>query len=284
MEIPYTVKPRPDTGLYNAKVGIWLFLASEVMLFGALFSSYILLRVGAAPGMWPHGLLDVRLGTINTIVLITSSITVVMAWISLKLRQFNKFKIYQAITLLCALAFLGIKSYEYNDKFHHYEIVKKDGTYVDGHIHGASYANQSGATIEEKNYRGRIFKKDGTEYSLKEVTLNGIQTADILEINDPKDDKKHEHTIISVPAEEIKQIENYGPWHSTYLAIYFTLTGLHALHVIGGMIVIGFLWGPGRKMWHTEPDRFTNRIEVSGLFWHFVDLVWIFLFPVLYLL
>ena len=65
MEIPYTVEPRPDTGLYNAKVGIWLFLASEVMLFGALFSSYILLRVGA-PGNWPHGWLNIPVGTFNT--------------------------------------------------------------------------------------------------------------------------------------------------------------------------------------------------------------------------
>jgi cytochrome c oxidase subunit III len=56
------------------------------------------------------------------------------------------------------------------------------------------------------------------------------------------------------------------------------------LHVLGGALVIAFLWGPGAKMWRTEPERFTNRIEVSGLFWHFVDLVWIFLFPVLYLL
>jgi len=79
-------------------------------------------------------------------------------------------------------------------------------------------------------------------------------------------------------------IENYGPWHSTYMAIYFTLTGLHALHVIGGALVIAFILWPGAKMWETDPERYTNRIEVSGLFWHFVDLVWIFLFPVLYLL
>ena len=83
MEIPYTVQARPDTGLFNAKVGIWLFLASEVMLFGALFSSYILLRVGAEPANWPHGLLNIPIGTFNTAVLITSSITVVMAWASL---------------------------------------------------------------------------------------------------------------------------------------------------------------------------------------------------------
>ena len=77
---------------------------------------------------------------------------------------------------------------------------------------------------------------------------------------------------------------NYGPWHNTYTAIYFTLTGLHALHVIGGALVIFAIWGPLAGMWKTDPERYTNRIEISGLFWHFVDLVWIFLFPVLYLL
>ena len=74
MDIPYTTQLREDTNLFNAKVGIWLFLASEVMLFGALFSSYILLRVGATPGTWPHGLLNIPIGTFNTTVLITSSI------------------------------------------------------------------------------------------------------------------------------------------------------------------------------------------------------------------
>ena len=284
MEIPYTVKPRPDTGLYNAKVGIWLFLASEVMLFGALFSSYILLRVGAAAGTWPHGLLNVTLGTINTVVLITSSITVVMAWVSLKLKQFGKFRLYQSITLLCALAFLGIKSFEYRDKFSHYQILKKDGTYVDGHMHGATYLDKEGKPRELHKFHGLTFKENTAEYSLKEVTLNGFETKELAEINEAHSGPKHEHTNISVEAAEIKKIDNYGPWHSTYMAIYFTLTGLHALHVIGGALVIFVLWAGGGKMWRSDPERFTNRIEVSGLFWHFVDLVWIFLFPVLYLL
>ena len=74
------------------------------------------------------------------------------------------------------------------------------------------------------------------------------------------------------------------PSTSTFYAIYYTMTGLHGVHVIGGMIVNGYFWGPGSKMWKTEPERFTNRIEVAGLYWHFVDLVWIFLFPVFYLL
>ena len=62
------------------------------------------------------------------------------------------------------------------------------------------------------------------------------------------------------------------------------MTGLHVIHVIGGILVIAYLLFPGSKMWHSDPERFTSRIEVTGLYWHFVDLVWIFLFPVLYLL
>src|ERR687884_175571 len=134
MEIPYTIDARPDTGLYNAKVGIWLFLASEVMLFGALFSSYILLRVGASPGTWPHGLLNIPLGTINTLVLICSSVTVVMAWASLKMNQFGRYWFFQTITVACAGMFLVIKSFEYRDKFLHYEVHLKDGTILDGHL------------------------------------------------------------------------------------------------------------------------------------------------------
>src|SRR4029077_20249781 len=72
MEIPYTVSARRDTGLWNAKVGIWLFLASEVMLFGGLFSGYIFLRLDAGPGDWPHGLLNVPVGPGNTAILIAS--------------------------------------------------------------------------------------------------------------------------------------------------------------------------------------------------------------------
>src|SRR5476649_1963946 len=108
MDIPYTVQPRPDTGLYNAKLGIWLFLASEVMLFGGLFSGYIFLRLGS--DNWPHGVLDVKLGTFNTIVLISSSITMVMAWASLKMRNFGNFRMWMSITIACGFIFLGVKS------------------------------------------------------------------------------------------------------------------------------------------------------------------------------
>ncbi|MBM4167234.1 MAG: heme-copper oxidase subunit III [Ignavibacteria bacterium] len=196
MEIPYTIETRHDTGLYNAKLGIWLFLASEVMLFGGLFASYILLRTGASE--WPHGstYLNIPLATLNTVVLIASSVTMVMSWASLMMNEFKKFKIYMGITILCGFLFLIVKYFEYSAKFEH----------------------------------------------------------------------------------------GYFPSNNTFLAIYFTLTGLHGLHVIGGIVVNSYFWGAGSKMWFFQPKRFTNRIEIAGLYWHFVDLVWIFLFPVLYLL
>lgn len=195
--IPYTVQPRQDTGLYNGKLGIWLFLSSEVMLFGALFSSYVLLRTGAG-AHWPAGssILNVPLGAFNTLVLISSSITMVFAWASLKDKNFAQFRFFLGLTILLALLFLGVKSFEYSQKFEHHML----------------------------------------------------------------------------------------PRTSTFLAIYFVLTGVHILHLLGGIIVNLYFWGPGSKMWHSDPEHFINRIEIAGLYWHFVDLVWIFLFPVLYLL
>src|SRR5215208_3954502 len=121
MQIPYETTARPDTGLYNAKLGIWLFLASEVMLFGGLFSAYIFLRMGSDDGYWPHGLLNVPVGTFNTAVLIASSVTIVLAWASLKMRQFAKYRLFMAITVACGLLFLIIKlAYEYPQKFQHF--------------------------------------------------------------------------------------------------------------------------------------------------------------------
>ena len=256
MEIPYTIEPRPDTGIYNAKVGIWLFLASEVMLFGGLFSAYVLLRVGADDGFWPHGWLDVRFGTLNTILLALSAITTLLAWVSCKVGEFGRFKFFHACTIALALAFLGVKMYEYHDKWIHYEIKLKDGRFADGHMIAS---DTDSVTIE-----GRYVTDEKLLYDLR------------AQSNIPRDE-------IKISRDAIASMENYGPWHNTFLALYFTLTGLHALHILGGTIVISYLWGPGSRMWKTERERFTNRIEVSGLFWHFVDLVWIFLFPVLYL-
>ncbi len=197
MEIPYTVEVREDTGLTNPKFGIWLFLASEVMLFGALFSAYILLRMGNPE--WPvqSEELNVLVGTINTMVLIASSVTMVMAWASLKMDNFENFRVYMALTVLLALTFIIVKVF--------WEYIPK---------------------IE------------------------------------------HHHTMST----------------NNFFAIYYTMTGLHAIHILGGIVVNAYLLIPGSKMWKTNKDQFINRVEIAGLYWHFVDLVWIFLFPTLYLM
>lgn len=253
MDIPYTVQPRPDTGVYNAKVGIWLFLGSEVMLFGGLFSAYILLRVAAPAGTWPHGWLSVPLGTLNTIILALSAVTTLMAWASCKMRMFDRYKLFQAITLVLAATFLCIKGYEYHDKLTHYEIVLKDGRIADGHL---------------------------VSQDASQVVLHGRFVTDRAALMSGHGAAPEE---VRVEKAQVQSMQNYGPAHNTFLALYFTLTGLHGLHVLGGMVVFAYLWGPGSRLWRRDPERFTNRVEVAGLFWHFVDLVWIFLFPVLYL-
>lgn len=305
MEIPYAVQARPDTGVYNAKIGIWLFLASEVMLFGALFSSYILLRVGAPPGTWVHGLLNIPIGTINTAVLITSSVTVVLSWTALKMGNFGRYRVFQAITILCALGFLGIKSFEYREKFGHYEVwlnapitVKYGEKEVQtdrllGHIeYNGSHpffwntTRLAGSPEVKDPKTGAVIKAvvpPVTEFKFLPDPIHYTMTPKEM-AHARKEAAGHEHAEIEIKSSDVKRLSAFVPSHGTYFAVYFTLTALHALHVLGGAIVIFYIWGPGAKLWKSDPERYINRVEVSGLFWHFVDLVWIFLFPVLYLL
>ena len=283
-EIPYTVHPRLDTGLFNAKMGIWLFLASEVMLFGALFSSYVLLRLGS--NNWPLGssILNVPIGTVNTVVLITSSVTMVLAWAALKVRSLIKFKLCLGLTISLAFVFLFIKAYEYGAKFSLH--------FPEGHISlFLTILTTLGSWVILKIQSLGLIKKllmacvllviifGITKCALKQfgrflksvifcTLLLGIFFV-ILTLFELGSRWSHHH---------------YPPSYSTFMAIYFALTGLHGLHVLGGVIVNSYFLGPGSQMWETDPERFTNRIEIAGVYWHFVDLVWIFLFPVLYLL
>lgn len=488
MEIPYTVHPRPDTGLYNAKIGIWLFLASEVMLFGGLFSAYIFLRVGA-DYPWPVHDLDVTLGFWNTIVLIASSVTVVMAWASLKLRRIGQYRLYMFITVLCAGIFMFNKSLEYGAKFKHYAVKLTDGTFLTGHLpedehgHTIPYTVKFGGVTElsitiaggnkavdadpascvlphiegeavkfkmadgrETGLDKASFKalraevhaaekekiskkraelraladasKDPAEAAklradaakhmpLPDVTLKLTTSAPLKFATRPSDmfgytatsmtfrdgtiatgkliddkmtlevdgvdargvaqpDKslafdsrylgegwqkafvanrdhhiaefQHDHPTwdkaksaslqkeslyykthsATPPAEgeahgsghgaeahapaaghgdsgahhptvilekkDITFFSNFTPKLNTYYAIYFTLTGLHGAHVvIGALVLLYFLVFDGKRL-RQDPEHLANRVEVGGLFWHFVDLVWIFLFPLLYLL
>lgn len=188
MNIPYTVHRRPDTGVTNVMMGIWLFLASEVMLFGALFSAYALLRY-AAPA-WPSGreLLSLAHGTTNTALLIAMS---ALAW-KARGASIDRARILLMFSTLCAIVFLGVKAAE---------------------------------------YRG-------------EVALGLV------------------------------------PALNTFLATYYTLTGLHAVHVVGGVIAAVWIMLGGRRAGTAVTGQ---RMHALALYWLFVDLVWLAIFVLMYL-
>jgi cytochrome c oxidase subunit 3 len=281
MQIPYTVTARPDTGLWNAKIGIWLFLASEVMLFGGLFSAYIFLRIGSTN--WPMGVLNVPLGTFNTAVLIVSSMTMVMSWASLKMRKFMHYKIYMGATILAGFVFLGIKSYEYREKFHHYGVITKDGREITGHL---VRETPEAVVIVPDAKKGHGAAKPADAATPEPASQGHAEAAHAGAAHaEAGHGAGAAHAELSIPKSEIRRWGNFQPKYNTYFAIYFLLTGLHALHVIGGMAVNLYNWLPvGANLYKSDPEHLANRVEVAGLFWHFVDLVWIFLFPILYLL
>jgi len=285
MEIPYTVTARPDTGLWNAKVGIWLFLASEVMLFGGLFSAYVFLRLDAPAGAWPHGLLNVPVGTGNTAILIASSVTVVMAWASLKMRRFRAYWWYMLVTILCGVTFLGVKLiYEWPQKFDHFgAFIKKSALEKYEPYLGNHHLAEKGLPPRTE-ISGHLHHENAEEY---EVALDRVNA----DPTNPLMDRPHflplSHTekIAQIEKADVEYANMFLPKHSAYFASYFTITGLHGLHVLGGVIVFTYLWLPvGTKLYKRNPEHLANRVEVAGLFWHFVDLVWIFVFPLFYLL
>lgn len=182
----------PDEKHETAKLGLWLFLASEVMMFGGFLASYILLRT-ANPGMAADSArLDRLLACVNTIILIGSSLTMALAVAAAQRGDTRGLRLNIALTIAMGIAFLAIKGVEYGGKFHH-------GVY---------------------------------------------------------------------------------PWTSIFFSCYFTMTGLHGVHVLGGLVLLLMIWTRAGSL---SQGRATF-VEMSGLYWHFVDVVWIFLFPLLYLL
>jgi cytochrome c oxidase subunit 3 len=324
MQIPYEVTPRPDTGLYNAKLGIWLFLASEVMLFGGLFSAYIFERLGAEPGYWPRGLLNVPVGTFNTAVLIASSVTVVLAWASLKMRQYDKYKIYMILTIICGALFLIVKlAYEYPQKFDHFGVIlKKEArpkyeqylgnkhlheknlpprVEISGHLldapKGSPYEAAAKANADhhahqtEHTESGAVHGEHGGSHAVQTESPDDYVIAmDPVNADPAKNDRPHfwyqgpTNQTVTVNKADVQSASMFVPEHSNYFATYFMITGLHGAHVLAGVIVFCYMLFFGSHLYRRNPEHLANRVEVAGLFWHFVDLIWIFVFPLFYLL
>jgi len=294
-----TLQYQPGLPLSRGKLIMWLFLSTEIMFFAALLGSYVVLRFGAA--VWPkphHVHLSEPIGAFNTFVLICSSVTIVLALEAARANKAALAKNWMLLTLLLGGLFLGVKAYEYQAKFSHGiypwaprgRIHERPDLYYGSAVRARlgepamidrlkalDEAPADSLTAEEVAARARL------QQVRKLIADPGQQAFDMAVVADQ---------IMPLPAEGADHhgaghgLNDVFPWlrlpmvipgGNMWASTYFLLTGFHAIHVIVGLIVFAVLLG------FTLDRRRAGMIENAGLYWHFVDLVWIFLFPLLYL-
>jgi cytochrome c oxidase subunit 3 len=198
----------------TAKFGMWVFIATEILMFGGLFVAYLIYK-GQEPSVFlaAHHRLDRVMGAVNTVVLLFSSLTAALSVRSSQLGKKNETTMWLAVTILCACIFIVVKYFEYSHKFH------------DGLLPGRYFT----AHLMQHAHEGHVLP----------------QRANI------------------------------------FFSLYFMMTGLHMLHVVIGMSILG--WILKRNMNGEFTPEYFTAVEVGALYWHLVDLVWIYLFPLLYL-
>lgn len=227
-----------------SKFGIWVFLCTEILMFGGLFVGYLIYS-NKYPEVFEAGskFLDWRLGAVNTVILLLSSFTIAISIRNLQMGETKGALRNMIITLVCGLAFMGIKGYEYNHKFHLGLFPGKYFNYTPDHAtHASADASEHGATVESAAHHG-----------------------------EGHSDSEAVSHVSELP-------ENIG----MYFSFYFVMTGIHGTHVLIGMGLIIWCYLRARKE-EFGPEYYTP-VEGAALFWHLVDLVWIYLFPLLYLI
>ena len=300
----------------NGKLGMWLFLGTEIMFFTAFIGTYIVLRLGSKG--WPSDPEETHIliwfGALNTFVLITSSVFVVLAYEAMNVKNYKLATNWIIATTALACVFLGIKSYEYYGKYDHDilpgHVAESPRQALDKLVRELDVASGllplqkeetrlNNAIAVQPDNKGLETKRDEIQKQIK--ALDPILTAyrplkDIAKFGEGSLHAMHEigkDEMHDIP-EELKQLQKTHPifkpvhkphhikWGNTFASIYFLMTGFHALHVVIGMIMFAIIiWlGMANKL---GPQHATF-VENSGLYWHFVDLVWIFLFPLIYII
>lgn len=259
----------------SAKQGMWLFLATEILFFSGLFCAYAVYRANHPEVfIYAHQYLDKILGGINTVVLIFSSFT--MAW-AVRCAQLNHRKgliINLIITILCAFGFLGIKYVEYKHKW-------EDGLLWGTHFNPQKHGHGAyGADVFGEREEG-----GPAEHSVHEADPYRTPASDAL----PDDERTGLELAAPGPAglaaPQERDAHDYGEQPSKlhiFFGIYFAMTGLHAIHVIVGIGLLG--WILIRAVNGEFGSGYFTPVDLVGLYWHIVDLIWIFLFPLLYLI
>jgi cytochrome c oxidase subunit 3 len=295
----------PQQQFEAGKLGMWLFLATEVLLFGGLFCAYAVWR-GNHPELFKYGsqFLNTTLGATNTAVLILSSLT--MAW-AVTAAQQNKqllLKIMLVLTLIGAATFMVIKYFEYTHKFHEgwypgvhfYDVPGEHSHYFQragashlstpaehGDQHSESVATNSAPAADTDNAATAptgptgLPPADAPKFAPAPPGPQGLKSDAALEAEPFEMEARH-GTIHQHPLQDPTRPANTH----MFFNIYFMMTGLHGIHVLIGMIVI--IWLLVRaSLGHFSAEYFTP-VDLGGLYWHIVDLIWIFLFPLFYLI
>ncbi len=281
-------------------IGMWMFLVQEIMFFGGLFTVYLVFR-SRYPMAFAAGSnhLNVWLGGVNTLVLIVSSLTMALAVHYAQLGKRNLQVVMIILTMILGTAFLGIKAVEYADKYHE-GIVPVSG--LNRRSTGDKEQDASkdiSRNPEEQEKNSLDFPKDSKDSIQKPETRNGEheeyvnRSGDFIWADTSLAVKAQQENFLT-DAEKIGYFTN-GDFSTgeidpdkfrdkvrIFYWIYFAMTGLHALHMIIGLGLMAWLL---YKAWRgTFTPEYYAPVEMSGLYWHFVDIVWIFLFPLLYLL
>ena len=250
----------------STKLGMWLFLVTEILLFGGLFCWYSVYRANHPEiFVYAHQFLNKVLGGINTIVLICSSFTMAWAVRCAQLGDKGKLVGLLAATLAFACCFLGIKYVEYSHKWH------------EGLLWASRYAPVHAA--ENPGEHDEAKPEDVPE---KPAEATPVETGEERSLIAPAAEGPEGLAAGTTGSAEEghgkSEPENVG----LFFSIYFVMTGLHLVHVLAGMTVIAWLLLRARKG-QFGPENFT-AVDLGGLYWHLVDVVWIFLFPLLYLI
>lgn len=283
----------PTQQFESGKLGMWLFLATEILLFGGLFCAYAVYRANH-PEIFYYGsqFLSRTWGGINTIVLICSSLTMAWAVRAAQLGRRKQLVTLLALTLLCAFGFLGIKYVEYQEKWRHgllpgthYAPHHEEQGHAadDGRAEEAGHAAE-GAPSEEPASAGEASAPDTAEAPAAAAEGALAPTDERSQILPPPPGPPglapgHE----AAAAPEGGEGSGEGPANvHIFFGVYFLMTGLHGIHVIAGMVVIG--WLIRRSIRGDFGASYFTPVDLGGLYWHLVDLIWIFLFPLLYLI
>ncbi len=272
----------PSQQYASAKLGMWVFLGTELLMFGGLFCAYAVFRYSHPDVfVFGHEWLDARLGGINTLVLIASSFTMALGVRCAQLGQRNALVICLILTLLGGAIFMVIKTVEYETKWKHHLFPGKYNVF--------NPENKSGAEKPEKAEHGESAVVPVFAPATRPVQLGYVDplagTADEPRVKAPTTTFAGLSPRQSIGEQELTYSE-LDPLDrsrvSTFFSVYFCMTGLHGLHVLIGMGLITWILVRGAKN-EFGPKYFTP-VDLVGLYWHLVDLIWIFLFPLLYLI